>query len=181
MNKKKIKIISIISAVVAVIIAASALISANYTRIHIDVMYSLMPDYIDGSFDDVNPVRIYKRKNPNFDYKTQKDNPLQAYEFYFYDDEGNEISTTGDEELVLDGEEIGMMYGDFLPQMLENWESLKTKLIVCAVIASLLIISGLIVLWFIVWSKKQDEEKAKKYSNKNNQKSKKRKKSKRKN
>lgn len=173
MDKKKIKLISIAAAVAAVIIAGIIALSVNYTRIQIDVMYKLMPDYIDGSFDDVNPVRVYKRRNPDFDYKTQKDDPLAAYEFYFYDEDGEEVSVVGGEVLEIDGEEIGMLYGDFLPQLLENWGKLQNKLIITGVIAAIVIITGLIILWFVLWSKKQDAQKAKKYGNKPSKKKKK--------
>lgn len=176
-KKKKIKVISILTAILAIIIAAAIVISVHSEHIKCAAMYAMMPDTVDGSLDDETPVTLFKGKNEDYNYKKDKGVPLAYYEFTLRDNNsGKEYTVKGDEVLYIDGEEVGMLYPDFLPKTLENWEVIKSKLITAAVIIVILIVIGLIVLWYIVWSKKQDEEKERKYGNKNNNNHKKKKK-----
>lgn len=176
-KKKKIKIISILAAVLAIIIAVSIVASVYSEQIKCAAMYAMMPDTVEGSIDDETPVTLFKGKNADYNYKEDKGVPLAYYEFTLRDNNsGEEYTVKGDEVLYIDGEEIGMLYPDFLPKTLENWANVKSKLITAAVIIIILILIGLIILWYIIWSKKQDEEKERKYGNKNNSNHKKKKK-----
>lgn len=175
-NNKKIKIMLILAAVLAVIIAASVVISIHSEQIKCEAMYHMMPDSVEGNFDDGTPVKVFKGKNDSYSYKEDKGNPLAYYEFTVVDDKGNEYIVKGDASLVVDGEEIGNVYPEFLPKTMETWSKVQSKIAIAAVIAAMIIIIGLIVLWFKIWSKKQDEEKERKYGNKNNSNHKKKKK-----
>lgn len=175
-NKKKIKIISILAAVLAVIIAASIVLSIHSEQIKCAAMYSMMPDTVEGSLDDETPVTLFKGKNADYNYKEDKGEPLAYYEFILRDNNsGKEYTVKGNEVLYIDGEEIGMLYPDFLPKTFETWANIKSKIITAAVIIAIIVIIGLIILWYRIWSKKQDEEKERKYGNKNNNQKKKKK------
>lgn len=165
-KKKRIIIISVISAVIVVIVAAFIAISVNKEAIQYNLIYNVLPDSVEGTVEEDTAITIYKRKNPDFNFKTD-DNPYNLLQFYYYDENGEEVVVNGADKLVYNGEEYGAPIGDFVLQASE--EIAKINRIINAVIALIvvLIVVGLIALWFIIWSKKQDEEKEKKFGKKN--------------
>ncbi|MDE6767659.1 MAG: hypothetical protein K2J35_05650, partial [Eubacterium sp.] len=106
-KKKKIKIISILAAILVVIIVLSSVIAANQFRIKSELLYYVMPDSIEMELNNDSMLELCKRKNENYDYKTQKDNPLAAFEFYYYDENGDEVVVNGDNPIMIDGEVQG--------------------------------------------------------------------------
>lgn len=175
-KKKKIKVISILAAVLVVIIVLSSIIAANQFRIKSELLYYIMPDSIEMELNNNSVIELYKRKNENYDYKTQKDSPLAAYEFYYYDENGNEIVIEADSPLVIDDENQGAPSIAFLINSADNLKQIKKVASIVFWIVFLIIIVVLILVWYRAWSKKQDEEKERKYGNKNETKHKKKKK-----
>lgn len=169
-KNKKIKIASIAAAVVAVIVAAVAVISSFNLEIQYSILYSMMPDYVERTVNDDIPIKIYKRKNPDYEYskETFEENPMNKYEFYYYDDGGNEVVINGGDKLIYEGKDNGAVFVSFIPGAMEKLAGVKKAVqIVSAIIITALIV-GLIVLWFFRWSKKQDKEKQDKFKAKNN-------------
>ncbi|MDE6470070.1 MAG: hypothetical protein K2L19_03500 [Eubacterium sp.] len=175
-KKKKIKIISILAAILVVIIALNAIISANQFRIKSEALYYIMPDSIEMELNNHSVIELFKRKNENYDYKTQKDNPLAAYEFYYYDENGNEVVVAADSPLVMDDENQGAPGIMFMINSADNLKHIKKVITIVSCVVILVIIVALILIWYRVWSKKQDEEKERKYGKKNENKHKKKKK-----
>lgn len=175
-KKKKIKIISIAAAVLAVIILLNSLIAVNLFRIESELLYYVMPDSIEMDLSDGSTIEVFKRKNKNYDYKTQKDSPLAAYQFYCYDENGNELSVDGDKPLVINEETQAAPGIMFIVNSADKVNQVKKVATIVILLVTAVVIIGLIILWYKIWSKKQDEEKERKYGNKNETKQKKKKK-----
>ena len=173
MNNKKIKIFSAIGVLIVAIVVAIIAISSNSERIQSRFMYSLMPDSVSGTLGD-DEVTFYKRKNKDYNPKTDK--PAYEFQFYFTDENGNEVVVNGDDSFEYKGEEHETPFGEFMLQSLSKISSIKTCFNIVVTIFVILVIIAVIVIWFFSWSKRQDQEKEKKYHNKNNTKNKKSKK-----
>jgi hypothetical protein len=158
----KSKKVKIVVAVVAVVVAIIVAIAVNWTTIRMQLIYNLIPDSIEATLGD-EAVTIYKRKNSDYSRKNDGWNYVQ---FYFNDADGSEVSVNGDEELVYNGENYGVLYGDFLLPVLTNITHYVNIVKAIIAVVVILIVVGLIFLWFVLWSKKQDAEKEKKYGNK---------------
>lgn len=170
-KKKKIRIAVIIAAVAAVIAAVIIAVSANMNYIQNSILYSVMPDSVEyevtDSNNDSHTITVYKRKNTDFSSKDAKHNALAYYEFYYYDNDGNEVSTTGDKNITYDGVSNGMPYLMFMFQSLEKVNQIKNIAKIVAAVVVIAIIIAVLVLSFFLWSKKQDREKEEKFGHKN--------------
>ena len=160
-KKKRIIIISIIAVLIAAIIGGSVAISANSAKIQFYILYHMMPDSIED-LDPNFPYEIYKRQNEDFDIEANIDNPVNAIDFYYYDEEGNEVSIHGDEKFNYNGKEIISPYVGFMLKAYANYNHLKSVIRTVVAVVVILVVIVLIVLWFFLWSKKQDKEKAEK-------------------
>lgn len=172
---KKKKIIKIIVAVVifAVIISGIFIINANQIAIKYRILYAAMPDSIDTTVNDDVPLTLYKRLNA--DYDSKKDDDMNFMEFYYYDENGEEVVIPASGKLVYDEVDNGIPFVGFSYVASEKIDEIISAATPIAVIVALLIFAGLIVLWFFRWSKKQDAEKEKKYGNNKPHKNKKKK------
>lgn len=167
-KKKKIKIISIVVGITVVIVAIAAIVSSFSLQLQYSFMYLCIPDSVEYPVNDDVTLTLYKRKNPDYSAKDFEDNPLSQFEFYYIDENGEEVVMKGAEKLVYNGEENVAAFIPFLPKTLEKLGVVKkTAKITIAVIITVLIV-GLIVFWFFRWSKKQDKEKQDKFKAKNN-------------
>ncbi|MDE5984899.1 MAG: hypothetical protein K2H13_06580 [Eubacterium sp.] len=175
-KKKKIKIISILAAILVVIIVLSSVIAANQFRIKSELLYYVMPDSIEMELNNDSMLELYKRKNENYDYKTQKDNPLAAFEFYYYDENGDEVVVNGDNPIMIDGEVQGAPTMAFILSSSDKLNHIKKVATIVSCLVILIITVALIFIWYRVWCKKQDEEKERKYGRKNENNHKKKKK-----
>ncbi len=169
MDKKKKKIIisvSVIAVIVALVIAAASIIKANQNELGSGFVYSLMPNSVEHSVGDNKSITVYKRKNKDYDVKTQSTTPMDAVEFYYYDDDGKEVVIDGQGILEYNGKNCGTPYFTFLEKALEKFSVMRKAFRIITPIIIVAAVSGAIVLWFFKWSKKQDLEKEKKYGDK---------------
>lgn len=174
-NTTKLKKILIPIAVILVLLLGLFLIiRANGTAIITKLVYSAMPEsYVvetqDGTYE------YFVEYNDEFDPKADIENPLKAYAYYYYDENGERVDM-GPDAVYIDpnGKENSLDTAFVLgiAETLEKINKVFPKIITVIVIVAIV---GLIVLWFFKWSKKQDMEKEKKYGNNKQNKSKKKK------
>lgn len=166
-NKKRIKIISAITAVVLVIAITAVTIATNKTAetaFNTKMTLLLMPDSLSTAFDGKD-VTFYVRENKKFDSKKESSQPLNAFEFYYYDDDGNEVNLGSDGTYKTKSIDI-MPSVLFLMKTNENLAKVKSIGAKVGVVLVVLVFALVIVLWYKSWSKRQDKEKEKKYKNK---------------
>lgn len=172
-TKKRIKKIIVAVVVIAVVISGIFVFKAYKTKINYRFLYSVMPDSIQVDVDEDTRITVYKRLNA--DYDSRKDDDMNFMEFYYNDENGEEVVIEGSGQIVYNGENQGLAFIGFSFAATDNIEKAKSIATTVGVIVGLLVTAGLIVLWFFIWSKKQDEEKEKKYGYKKEQKKKKKK------
>ena len=112
----------------------------------------------------------------DYDSKKQASQPLEAYEYYYTDPETNEtVVIKGTENAVINDDEIPVYLG-FLLRAKMNMNTFGDIVQKVFIVLAVLVVFGLIVLWFKSWSRREDEAKAQIYGKKNQSKRKKRKK-----
>ncbi len=161
-RKNKIKIISIITAVVLLIAISVTFVCLNLTLVETKVTMLLMPNSLTTAFDG-KEVTFYARENKNFNPKTDASQPLSAFEFYYYDDNGKEVNLGYDGLYKTKTQDI-MPSFLFLIKTNERVNNIKNALPKIVVVLIFIFIIVLIVLWYKSWVKRQDMEKKKKYN-----------------
>lgn len=169
LSKKAKKTIIILSSIIGVLLILLIGYKVNETYINARLLYALMPESGVAMMDD-KEVEFYVEFNKDFDSKN--DNVLEAYSYYYYDDEGNRVDLGPNGTVLYEGEEAPLFYAFMIDTMKTAGNVRNVLLKVVAVVAVIAVI-GLLVLWFVLWSKKQDAEKAAKYGNKKTNKQKK--------
>lgn len=166
---KKVKIIITFIVVIAVILSGIIIVRTNETAVYTYVMYTLMPKTISAE-EMHNNFDLSVRLNKNFDPKTQDSQPLEAFEYYYTDPKtGKEVVVGGTENVLINGDEVPAYLG-FVIKAKMNLETIKSVLTRIAIVLVVILIAGVIVIWFKVWSKKEDEQKARLYKNSKNKK-----------
>lgn len=165
-NTKKLKKILIpIGIILVVFLSMFLIIRANSNAILTRLVYSAMPESHvvetqDGTFE------YFVEYNEDFDPKEDSENPLQAYTYYYYDDNGQKVDMGPDAVYYdADGNEnsLDMVFVLRIMEKLEKIEKVLPKVMWTLIVVAIV---GLLVLWFFRWSKKQDLEKEMKYGNK---------------
>ena len=144
-------------------IVIAVLIVAVKNQIQADLVYSIMPDSVDLRENNGFPYILYKQQNEGFDFKEDIEEPMNAVQFYYYDDNDEKIVIDGADTIEYNGEDYGSPYVAFMLNSVDTINQIRKALTVVAVIIIILLIVGLIFLWYKRWSKKQDMEKEKKY------------------
>lgn len=169
------KILIPIAAIILVLFSAILIIKANDVAIVTKAMYSLMPESYIAETQDGN-VEYFVEYNKDFNPKTDRDNALKAFEYYYYDEDGNKVELGPDGTyLSTTGEEVSLDMV-FAVNIGEKFSKIQKVISVIVKVFFVVLFIGLIVLWFFKWSKKQDMEKEKKYGNNKQNKSKNKKK-----
>ncbi|MGN0521586.1 MAG: hypothetical protein ACI4IQ_02985 [Eubacterium sp.] len=163
-KKKRNKIIIAVTAVVLIIAVVAASIAANETAFKTKMTMLLMPNSLTTVLDD-KEITFYVRENKEFNAKTDESQPLSAFEFYYYDDDNNEVNLGSDGAYKT---ETGKIMPSLLFLLKTNERINKIKSAVPAVIAvaAVIVVAILIVLWYKSWCKRQENEKNRKYKNK---------------
>lgn len=165
-EKKKIKLNKkskagiIFLTVIAVIGIIVALCVANKTALTAELTYVFMPKVIDtGEYDSSLDLVLYAEKNKDFSAKKDADEPLKAFKYYYYDDNGKKVSLNYD-DLVFEGTDNEMMAcAQFYLEAVKSLNAFVKVIKIVAVVLAILLVAGGIVLWFVLWSKKYDREK----------------------
>lgn len=171
---KKAKAIIALLVALAVIVTGIIVVKVNDEAIYNELVYIVMPKTIRAEEMQDDPdfhidFDIHVRKNKDYDIKTQSQQPLEAYEYYYIDPETNEeVVVKGTEEIEVDGNKIGP-YLLFLIKAKENEDKIKSVATKSAWVLGPIAGVALIIVWFLIWSKKEDEQKAR-MANKNNNK-----------
>lgn len=168
LNKKS-KAAIIVVSIIAVIGIIVAVCFANKTALVSEISYLAMPKVIDISeYDSSLDLVLYVEKNKDFDAKKDEKEPLKAFKYYYYDENGKKVSLNYD-DLVFEGTDNEMMVcAQFYLEAVQKLNGFVKVLKILAVILVVLLIVGGTVLWFFIWSKKYDEEKEAIFNKKNN-------------
>ena len=172
--KKKLKKIIVAVVIIAVVLTGIFVIKAHKIEITYRLLYQMMPDQYEATLSDETKFPVYKRIND--DYDSKKDKEIDFMEFYYYDENGNEVVVGAADELIRNDENLGSPYFAFMLGSTDKIEKVKTTVTIIGVVIGIVIIAALIVFWFFRWSKKQDKEKEEKYGNNKNKKKKNKKK-----
>lgn len=162
-DKKTVKKMIVIAVLIIAVLAGIIAINVNKNQIQADLIYAIMPDSVDLKENNGFPYILYKQENKDFDFKEDIDEPMNAIQFYYYDDDGEKVVVNGADMIEYNGEDYGSPYVAFMLNSVDNINGIKKAVTIVAVIIIILFIVGLIFLWYKIWSKKQDMEKEKKY------------------
>ncbi len=164
MDKKKRNIIIAVTAAVIVLVAAVTAIALNMTSIKINLTYAMMPESITQECNGKN-VTFYVRKNKDYQVKTQEEVPLEAFEFYYYDDDGKEVNL-GSDGVYIDGDSKTMPSLLFMIRAMQKYNGFKTKYLPIITVAVVVITVAVIIgVWYKLWSAREEKEKQLKYKN----------------
>lgn len=175
LTAKKKKLIIIISAVVAVIAAAAIIISSNYAYFYTRAMYLIMPKSVVTQTTD-GDMEFFVRLSDETDSKVLKNDPMKAFELYYYDEGGNEVPAVS-VSLLTDADSDDGKTDDesedetdvsllFLLKLMQKYSKIKSAAATAGWILAAAAAVAAIVVWFLMWSKKQDREKKEKYGHK---------------
>ncbi len=160
-NKKSKKGIIIAAAVAVILIIAATAAAVNYESIAVKVTYALMPSSLETEVND-KTITFYKEFNKDYDFDKNSDQPLTAFNFYYYDENGEKVTLDGMDNYV-DGDETVMPSLGFILKAKENSNIIKNVISKIMIVAVIVIIVLLIYLWYRSWSKREDAKKAKYY------------------
>lgn len=165
LSKKKKKIIIAITAVTAVIAAFAVIVAANYTFFSTRVIYALMPKSTIAETDS-GSVEYHIRLKDSYDSKEVENNPMLAFEYYTYDENGEKIYLDSDASYSADGMDTPVFYlfGFRLIEKIGPMKSTATTVLWVLAAAAVVV---MIVVWYILWARKEDAQKAEKYKNQN--------------
>lgn len=167
-SKKGITAIVVAVVLLAAIITTSIFVSVYKVKLYADIVYIFM-DKEKRAEDETN--RLYHiRKNANFDPKDKDATILDAFEIYFEDENGEMCYYSADDKFTYDGSDeatAGLVILIFITSGIAPLKKVGTA---AAIIVPIVVVIGLIVLWYKLWSKKEDEERAKRIAKYNKKK-----------
>lgn len=166
------KIACSVSAVIVVI----ALLLVNYMAIYTNIVYILMPKSLEPVIDG-KTVTFYVYKNRDFNQFKDRDTPLKAFCYYYYDENGDRVDLDYD-GVYKSGDESFSPSVWFMLSTQSNLSTVKEKFNSALPFIIIALIIVVILLWFRSWSKREDAKKEaiygpKKSKSKANKKSKK--------
>ncbi len=151
-NKKRWITLGVVFAVILALLAGSLIyVVNNQNAVASQVMYMFMPkSYTDH--DNGNEIVFYIEKNK--DYNPDKDVPLEAYKVYYYDKDGKRVDTYQGHYKTA----TKTIYAEiaFLLMARRNINTFKNYAKIVFAVLGVVLVVGLIILWYKLWSKKQD-------------------------
>lgn len=158
-TKKQAKIIAVVLSIAAVIVAAAVIISVNQTAIYSRLILSFMPESV---VSDTEPhTEYFVELSDNLNDEKIKENPLLAFSFYYYDENGERVDLGPDAKIDENGSEVSLSIVFLLKSALDgNIPNFRDITTIVVVVAILVVGIALSVLWFIIWSKNEDKNKA---------------------
>lgn len=157
-TKKQTKIIAIVVAV-AVIIAGAVLISANQTAIYSRLLLSIMPESVVS--ENEPHIEYFVELADEINNEEVKENPLLAFSFYYYNENGDKVDLGVDPDLVENGQQVSLPVVFLVKSALDgNIPNIKNIITIAVVVAIIIIGAVLSIIWFVIWSKNEDKNKA---------------------
>lgn len=175
-NKKKIDKrtikISVLIAAAVLLVAGIIAISLNKTAINTNITYALMPKSISDNIEG-NEVTFYVRKNKNYDPKKNAKQPLEAFEFYYYDEDGKEVNLGSNKAYKINGKSVlpSILFMIKVQQNIKNFKNILFSIVIPVI--SVIVIGAAVFFWYKAWCRQQEKEKAEKFKNANKNKKKK--------
>lgn len=176
LSKKQRNIIITFAVIIAVAITCLIVFKTNQIYFTTKLMYAFMPQSYVAELDDGN-MEFFIEYNKDYSAKESNNDPLQAFSYYYYDENGErvDLGIDGGYDFYGTGEKgplsVAFMY--MMSQRINTFKSIVFKVLIAIAAVA---IAALIVVWFIVWSKNEDKQKLEKYGNKTKKKKKKSKK-----
>lgn len=156
-TKKQKKIITAVVCAVAALAAIIAIISVNKTAIYSRLILSFMPDSVVA--DNGSGTEYFVELSKGVDKKDIEENPLMAFSFYYYDENGKRIDLGPDPVIEENGEDTHLAIAFLLKSVFDgnipNTDDIK---VVVSVVVIIIAAAAGSVVWFIVWSKNEDKE-----------------------
>lgn len=176
LSKKQRNIIITFAVIIAVAITGLIVFKTNQIYFTTKLMYAFMPQSYVAELDDGN-IEFFVEYNKDYSAKESGNDPLQAFSYYYFDENGErvDLGVDGgyDEEGNGEKSPLSVPFMFLMGQRIGTFKSIATKVMLAL---AAVVIVALIVVWFIVWSKNEDKQKLEKYGEKKNKKNKKSKK-----
>lgn len=171
-SKKTKIIISLVLVLAVILVSGSVAIAVNQTAIYTKFVSYLMPDSLDIDVGS-KKITFYSEENEEYNPKTQSSVPLQAFKYYYIDENNNKVYFDG-MQAYEDGDDSTIPSLMFLLEVKSKSDSIGDAFQIVAAVVVLILIAVAIFIWFKIWCRKEDEKKAQlnKNNNKNNKKKK---------
>lgn len=176
LSKTQKKVIIAFAVIIAVVLTGVLIFKTNQTYFTTKMMYAFMPQSYVAELDE-GDIEFFVEYNKDYSPKKYNNEIVKAFQYYYYDENGERIDLGIDGGYDDDGDgeksplSVPFMY--LMGQRIGEFKSVMKKVLLAA---AAVIVVVLIVVWFIVWSKNEDKQKHEKYGDKNNHKKKKSKK-----
>jgi hypothetical protein len=153
--KKMITVGVILAVIAGLLVGGICYINANITSVSNKLVIAFMPKPITGN-DNNKEITFYIEENKDFD--EENDEPIDAFNTYYYDDNGERVdlyqgqykSSTADMQVI-----IGFFY-----MAQQNLNVFKNAMSIVLAVIILVAIAFCIYLWYRSWCKRQDKKQA---------------------
>ena len=166
LNKTQRNIIITFAVIAAVVITGLLVFKTNQIYFTTKLMYAFMPQSYVAELENGN-IEFFVEYNKGYSAKESNNDPLQAFSYYYFDENGErvDLGVDGgfDEEGNGEKQPLSVPFMILMGQRIGTFKSIMTKVMLAL---AAVIIVALIVVWFIVWSKNEDKQKLEKYGGK---------------
>lgn len=153
-TKKVITVGVIIALIIAILTGGLVALNSNQSKVYSKLVIAMMPKTITGN-DNGKKIDFYIEYNK--DYNPETDEPLKAYNTYYYDANGKKkILPNGFYESPT--AEMQVLIGFFYKAQ-EKMNSIKNVIYVTMALLALAICALIIYLWYKSWCKRQEKKK----------------------
>ena len=170
LSKKQRNAIIAFAVIVAVAVTSLIVFKTNQIYFTTKLMYAFMPQSYVAELENGN-IEFFVEYNKDYSAKESNNDPLQAFSYYYFDENGErvDLGVDGgfDEEGNGEKQPLSVPFMFLMGQRIGTFKSIMTKVML---VLAAVIIAVLIVVWFIVWSRNEDKQKLEKYGDKPNSK-----------
>lgn len=166
LSKKQRNAIIAFAVIVAVAITSLIVFKTNQIYFTTKIMYAFMPQSYVAELEEGN-IEFFVEYNKGYSAKESNNDPMQAFRYYYFDENGERVDLGIDGGYDEDGtgekKPLSVPFMFLMGQRIGTFKAIMTK--VMLVLAAVIVVV-LIVVWFIVWSKNEDKQKLEKYGDK---------------
>lgn len=170
LTKKQRNVIITFAVLVAVVITGLIVFKSNQIYFTTKLMYAFMPQSYVAELDDGN-IEFFVEYNKDYSAKESNYDPMQAFRYYYYDENGErvDLGIDGGYDEVGNGEKspLSVPFMFLMGQRIGTFKAIMKKVLLAL---AAVIIVVLIIVWYIVWSRNEDKQKLEKYGDKPNKK-----------
>lgn len=165
----------VVALVIALVVGISSMDNLVMEAKSVNAFLSvLMPDSIEGTSNEGESAYTYGMvfyREKNKDYDALKDEPIQAFNYYYKDSDGNRIDLEDGlyypPDYYNENKDVSAVpvYAGFYFQAMENWKVAKKVLniVVGVTIAALIVFA--IWLWYLSWRRREIAKTQRRISN----------------